>query len=293
MGNNIRFGPSGNSDEFYEQGYKHTWEAMKWLHELGLDAFEYSFGRSVNLKRQTGEKIHDEALKYGIAMSVHAPYYINLAAEAREAKEKNLMYVRKAAAGAQSLGAKRMVIHPGVPGSDRKASLEVILEALNDCVHMLEEEGFDITLCPETMGRVSQMGSLSEVIALCSANEKLIPAIDFGHLHARSLGGLQTMRDFENILEEMENALGWDRLSNMHCHFSKIEFSASGEKKHVRFEDPGYGPDYLPLLRLFADRKLTPVVICESRGTMARDAFSMKTAYEDYIKEKGKNERKN
>jgi deoxyribonuclease-4 len=278
----IRFGPSGNSDEFYEKGYKHTYEAMKWLCDMGLNAFEYSFGRGVHLKHPTAVKIREEAARYDIAMSVHAPYYINLATDSEETRQKNVEYARKAAAAAKTMGATRMVVHPGGASTDRPASLKNIQAGLTNLLDIFEGEGYGVALCPETMGKPSQMGTLEEVVALCAADERLIPAIDFGHLHARSFGGIRSGEDFQRILDEIEKALGYDRLKNMHCHFSKIEFGASGEKKHVTFDDEGYGPDYIPLIGLMKERKLTPVIICESRGTMAKDALSMKTAYDGY-----------
>jgi deoxyribonuclease-4 len=280
----IRFGPSGNSDEFYEQGYKHTHEAMKWICDMGLTAFEYSFGRGVNLKQDTAKKIGEEAQNYGIALSVHAPYYINLSANGQESRDKNIAYILKSANAAKAMGAKRMVVHPGsCSGMLRSEAINNIKTAICQMLDMLEEEDCgDVLFCPETMGKVNQIGSLEEIMDICRLDERLIPAIDFGHLYARTQGGIRTADDFKQILDVIENTLGFERLSHMHCHFSKIEFTAQGEKRHLTFDQTEYGPDYEPLLRFFAERKLCPVVICESRGTMAKDALSMKKVYDAY-----------
>ena len=287
----IRFGPSGNSDEFYEQGYKHTYEAMQWLYEMGLNAFEYSFGRGVRIKKDTAKKIKEEALKYNIALSVHAQYYINLASDSKESREKNIDYMLSCAKAAKNLGAVRMVVHPGSCSNvERKQAMDHIKPAIVEILGLMEQEGYgEIYFCPETMGRVSQIGSLEEVMEICRLNERIIPAIDFGHLYARSFGGIKSKQDFVDILDTIENALGFERLNVMHCHFSKIEYSPNvGEKKHLTFDQADYGPDYIPLIELMADKNISPVIICESRGTMAKDALSMKNAYEGY---KNKNER--
>lgn len=283
----IRFGPSGNSDEFYAQGYKHTCEAMKWVSDLGLNAFEYSFGRGVGLKQETAEKIGNEARLYDVALSVHAPYYINLATDVVESKEKNIQYILKSAEAARAMGAKRMVVHPGsCSGQSRERAMENIKTATLEILNILEREGFDIAFCPETMGKVNQIGSLEEILDICNLDKRLIPAIDFGHLYARTKGGIRTSKDFENILDAIEDALGFERLNTMHCHLSKIEYTAQGEKRHLIFDQTEYGPDYQPLIALFADKKINPVVICESQGTMAKDALSLKKAYDECLKEK-------
>ncbi len=283
----IRFGPAGNSDEFYAQGYRHTYEAMKWVSDMGLSAFEYSFGRGVGLKIKTAEKIGEEARLYGIALSVHAPYYINLAADAQESKEKNMQYIRKSAAAASAMGAKRMVVHPGsCSGQPREKAMENIKTATLEILNILEREGYDIAFCPETMGKVNQIGSLAEILDICKLDKRLIPAIDFGHLYARTKGGIRTPKDFEDILDAIEEALGFERLNTIHCHLSKIEYTAQGEKRHLVFDQTEYGPDYEPLMALFADKKINPVVVCESQGTMAKDALFLKKTYDGYIKKR-------
>ncbi len=130
------------------------------------------------------------------------------------------------------------------------------------------------------MGKLNQLGTLDEVLALCSLDERLLPTIDFGHLNARTLGGLKTYEDFEEIFNKIENALGYDRLKIFHSHFSKIEYSAGGEKRHLTFEDQIYGPDFDFAAEIIYKKSLTPTIICESAGTMADDALILKTIYE-------------
>ena len=144
----------------------------------------------------------------------------------------------------------------------------------------VDEAGFaDMTLCPETMGKVNQLGTLDEVLTLCGVDSRITPCIDFGHLNARTLGGIQTKADYAAILDRMAEVLGDDRARQFHVHFSRIEYSAGGEKRHWTFADTQFGPEPQPLMELLAERQLTPVVICESAGTQAEDACAMQQMY--------------
>jgi len=278
----IKFGPSGNSDQFYAQGYKHTYEAMEWIYRMGLNAYEYSFGHGIRMKEDTAQKIAEEARRYSITISAHAPYYINLTTDTPEKIEKNLMYFRESVRAALWLGATRLVFHPGSCSKmDRSAAFELAAANLFLIIEELEKE-FDLsrfTFCPETMGKISQLGSLVEILNLCVLNKKLVPAIDFGHLHARGVGAINTRADFARILDLIEQKLGFERLKNIHIHFSKIEYTTAGEKMHRTFQDEGFGPDFELLAPELACRELEPTVICESRGTMAEDALRMRDAY--------------
>lgn len=278
----ILFGPAGNSDSFYAQGHKHTYEAFSWIKKLGLGAYEYSFGRGVRIGQPAAEKIGEQACLHGIFLSVHAPYYINLATDEKEKREGNVRFFIQTAKAAKWMGVKRIVFHPGsAGGANRALAFARVKESLLEIVNILDSEKlFDFEICPETMGRIKQIGDLGEVIELCAIDERLVPAVDFGHLHARGLGALKTQEDFRLVLNELENRLGGYRARRFHVHFSRIEYTAAGERKHHTFADTDYGPDFAPLSQLIAKRRLEPVIICESRGTMAEDAVKMKNMYE-------------
>ena len=144
----------------------------------------------------------------------------------------------------------------------------------------LDEAGFaDMTLCPETMGKIGQLGTLDEVLALCSVDKRITPCIDFGHLNARTLGGIRSKEDYAAILDRMAEKLGDQRAERFHVHFSRIEYSAGGEKRHWTFAETQFGPEPQPLMELLAERKLQPVIICESAGTQAEDAGAMQQMY--------------
>ncbi len=281
----IRFGPAGNSESFYAQGHKSTTEAFEWINNMGLDAYEYSFGRGVRIKQETAEAIGKKAADSDVALSLHAPYYINLATLEEDKQSANRRYFLQTAQAAKWMGASRIVFHPGSQGRlGRKEAFLRIGTALLDIINVLKSEGlYDAAFCPETMGRIKQIGDLDEVIALCRLDERLIPAIDFGHLHARGHGAIRTADDYAAILNALENGLGGYRARHFHVHFSKIEYSAAGERRHRIFDDEDVGPDFAPLAELIAARGLKPVLICESKGTMAEDAVKMRKMYREAL----------
>lgn len=279
----IRFGPAGNSDSFYAQGHKHSVEMPEWLHDLGLSAYEYSFGRGVNLREAKAAEIGDEGRKYDIALSVHAPYYINFANENEEPRIKSRKYLYDSARVAEAMGAARIVFHTGAcMGRDRADALRQTMGEVEAVLLELDEMGIQgITLCPETMGKVNQQGTLDEILEICSIDRsKLVPAIDFGHINALEQGSLKSREDFERIIDSIESRLGAETAKRIHIHFSHIEYGKSGEVKHLTFEDEVFGPDFACLAPVLSARNMHPIVICESRDVMAEDALAMKQLYE-------------
>ena len=223
----------------------------------------------------------------GIRLSLHAPYFINLANPDPDSRQKTIGYITAACRAADWMGARRVVIHSGaLMGRTRRQAMEIALPALSAVLAACDDAGFGhIALCPETMGKINQLGDLDEVLELCGLDERLIPCVDFGHLYARSLGREDGEEAMARILDKMAAALGQERASRFHSHFSHIEFTPKGgEKCHRTFEDDGgYGPDWTPLARQVAARGWSPTFICESAGTQARDAAEMKRIYQGLL----------
>ncbi len=188
------------------------------------------------------------------------------------------------------MGAGRVVIHSGaLMGRSRRETLDIALRSLKEVVAACDGAGFGhITLCPETMGKLGQLGDLDEVLELCGVDGRLLPCVDFGHLYARSLGADDGAEAVERMLRRMEEVLGPDRAGRFHSHFSHIEFTmGGGEKRHRTFaDDGGYGPDWAPLAQAVARRGWSPTFICESAGTQAEDALTMKQIYQGFLSTK-------
>ncbi len=281
-----RFGPAGNSESFVRAGFKSSVDAPRWIYEMGLSAYEYQCGRGVLVGEETAKKIGAEAKKYDVAMSVHAPYFMNLANPEEERRRKTIDYVLQSAVAARALGADRIVIHAGsLLKRTRGEALSTACDTLCDVLKAMDAHGYgDITLCPELMGCKNQLGNLDEIIELCRVDTRLIPCIDFGHYNAREGGILKEKGDFEYIFDRLEAELGSTRISSFHAHFSKIEYTMkSGEVRHLTFEDTVFGPEFSPLAEVIAERGYTPRIICESAGTQAEDALYMKRKYMELI----------
>ena len=162
----------------------------------------------------------------------------------------------------------------------REAALELAIDTMKKAISALDNEGLGhVHICPETMGKVNQLGTLDEVLELCKIDERLIPCIDFGHLNARDLGYFKTKDDYKSVFDKIQNALGYERLKAFHSHFSKIEYTTGGEKKHLTFADTVYGPDFEPVIDLVVQKNCCPTFICESDGTQAEDVKKMKDYY--------------
>lgn len=277
-----KFGPAGNSESFAKMGYKHSLQVPEYLVKMGLNAFEYQCGRGVNIGLDKAEQLGLLAKEKGITLSLHAPYYISMSSVEEEKRLNSINYILASARAVNAMGGDRIIVHTGSCGKiSREEALELAMDTMKKSIAALDNEGLsNIHICPETMGKVNQLGTLQEVLTLCTLDERLIPCIDFGHLNARDLGCLKDNSDYENIFKAMENKLGSDRLKTFHSHFSKIEYTTGGEKRHLTFEDRVYGPDFEPVMELTYKYGCSPTFICESAGTQAEDAASMKKYYE-------------
>ncbi|MDE7215200.1 MAG: TIM barrel protein [Clostridia bacterium] len=283
----IKFGPSGLCEQFAQSGYKHTIEAGKWLSEQGLNCFEYSFGRGVQIKSSTANEIGQEFAKNSVEISVHAPYFINLATQEEQKAENNHRYIMDSLAALKAFGGKRCVFHPGSPlKSARNEAMVTLLKRFEEVLKLKEENGYsDLLLCPETMGKKAQLGDLEEIIAMCNiGDENIVPCIDFGHLNSRDCGIYFTQDDYKRTIDRLLEGVGESKTDRMHVHFSKIQYTSNGELRHLTFEDDIYGPPFEPLMEVFAQYKLNPYIVCESAGTQTRDALAMKTYYDSLAK---------
>ena len=164
----------------------------------------------------------------------------------------------------------------------RREALDIAIPSLKAVIAACDEAGYGhIALCPETMGKLNQLGDLDEVLELCTLDERLVPCVDFGHLYARSLGELTGEAACQAMLDQIAAALGEGRASTFHSHFSKIQFTPNGgEKVHLTFDQDDFGPDPAPLMAAVARRGWSPTFICESAGTQAEDALTMKRMYQ-------------
>lgn len=278
MADRPRFGPAGIPPSF--RARKATlMDVPRLLREEGLDAFEYQavrWGVNPQIKREDAERFALKAKENDVQLSLHGSYFVNLCGdkETVEASKKRLI---ACAAASYWMKSQIVVFHVGFYG--RKPPKQVFnecIEALKEVVNEMKTLGIrNIRLGPETMGKPTQFGSLEEVLALCENVELTQPVIDWAHLHAREGGRLKTVEDFRKVLMEIENRLGSDAVKNLHCHFTKVEFTDKGEKRHHTMDEAEYGPSFELLAKVIAEFKITPVIISES-PILDLDAIKMR-----------------
>ena len=278
------FGPGGNSDAFRLAGYKSTVDAQKFVKSIGLDAYEYEAGNGLSASPKILAEIGKKAAEHNIKMSFHTPYFISLSGVVEEKRLNSINYIRQSLDAAKLLGAGTIVVHSGSAAKiTRDEAMRLAGDTLVKTLSAVDTYGIKIGL--ETMGKITQLGTLDEVLELCRIDSAFVPVVDFGHLNARDLGGVfVSADDYLRVFDKIDRALGADVACNLHCHFSKIEWTGSGEKKHLTFEDNLYGPNFEPLVEVIYKNNLTPTIICESAGTQSADALAMKKYYMELAK---------
>ncbi|MCQ2399987.1 MAG: endonuclease IV, partial [Clostridia bacterium] len=190
-------------------------------------------------------------------------------------------YVLDSAKALILFGGNRVVFHPAAQGkATREEAVALTEKRLGVLRDRIYDSGFEnIKFCPETMGKLAQIGTVKEIVGFCKTDKIYYPCVDFGHVNAREGGILRTKNDFGDILDYMLDELGFDKVDNMHVHFSKIMYSVKGEIKHLTFADDVYGPECEPFIDALRERSLNPYIVCESAGTQAEDAKFMKDYY--------------
>lgn len=276
------FGPGGNGDLFYAQGKKATVQAPEWVKGFGLDAYEFEAGNGLTAGEATLRKIGEEAKKHGVLMSLHTPYFISLSGVDPEKRLNSINYIQKSLWAAELICADTVVIHSGSAAKiSREEAMRLSCDTLEKVIEAVGDT--DIRLGIETMGKVNQLGTLDEVIEQCRVDKHYVPVVDFGHINAREQGFFNTVDDYRMIFDKIAKGCGEDVAMNLHCHFSKIEYTGAGEKKHLTFADDVYGPSFEPLMEAIARDGWAPRIICESDGTQPEDALEMKKYYNSLI----------
>ena len=278
----VLFGPSGCGEEYYNEGYKGIIDVPEWLNKKGLDAYEYSFGHGYQMTTELAKKAGEKFKEFDIKLSLHAPFYINFANPNPEMYEKTQGYIYTGIKFLKAFGADRLIFHPASCGNlKREDALALTADRFAETFGQLEQKGEldGLLMCPETMGKSMQIGSYKEVIDLCKINNKLVPTFDFGHINSLEQGSLKTKNDFKRVLDYSLDSIGFEKTSNCHIHFSKIQYGAKGEIKHLNYDDQVYGPEFDNLAEVLVEYNLSPRVICESMSMMPHDALIMKKIY--------------
>lgn len=246
------------------------------VRELGLDCMELEFVQGVRMSEKGAVNVLEAARRENIALSVHAPYYINLNSSEEEKLKASMERIYQAARIGSLCGAESIVLHAAFyQKSSREAAYQNVSKALSELAGRLRGESIDAVLRPETMGKRAQFGTLDEVLSLSEEIEGVMPCLDFSHLHARE-GKENSYPEFTSILSKVEDALGKEGLANMHMHVSGIEYDRNGEKKHLTLKESDF--NYPELLKALKEFEVKGLVICES-PIMEEDALLLKRTY--------------
>ncbi len=247
------------------------------VRELGLDCMELEFVRRVSTGDSMAAQVKEAARKYGVALSAHAPYYLNLNSQEPEKIEASKRRVLSACRAGARCGGRAVVFHPGYyMGGDPKQVYQTVRGHVEDLAARVRDAGLHVQLRPETMGQQSQFGTLEELLQLGRDVPGVLPCVDFAHLHARSGGGFSYAK-FAGALEAMASELGPAVLEDGHFHVSGIEYGPRGERRHVNLGESDF--PYQDLLRALKDYHVKGVVVCESPNR-EKDALLLQGTYE-------------
>ena len=231
--------------------------------ELGLDALELAWVRSVRISPAACESIRLESERCHVALSVHAPYFTNLNADSTEWPKSRKRFMDAATYG-HLAGATDIVIHPGSYfGRPAEEALDQAIPRLQGCIADLRAAGNPVTLRTETMGKSALLGSLEDVLRMAKAVDGVLPCLDFAHLHARTgTGAANSYDEWMEMLRLVRTTLGDQAAGNLHIHLSGIEYGLKGERKHLPFKNADL--KYREFLQALADSGCGGRIMCES-----------------------------
>lgn len=255
-------------------------QVCSYIREIGLGAYEYQATYGVRVSKQSALKLKENSHENDVRVSMHGPYYINLSSNKEEVVERSIERLLQSARAAEWMGAYRIVFHPGFYTKQTPTdAMKKLNEAVSDLTERLESAGIkDYTFAPETTGKKSQLGSLEEIIEICRKHEKFEPTVDFAHLHARDKGLLKSREDYGKIFGLLEDELD---IRKIHCHYTHIEFTDKGERKHHNLSED-FGPPLEPLMEEIVDKGWDTTLICET-PLRDIDARVMQSTYRNIL----------
>lgn len=260
---------------------KSTQSGIERIVELGLGCMEMEFVRGVRMSEAGAHLVAETATRTGVKLSAHAPYFINFNSHELEkirASQKRLLQTARIA---WLCGAESIVFHAAFYLGDSPGKVyNTVKKYLRETLTQLKEEKNGVCSRPETMGKVSQFGTVEEILNLCTELEGLGICIDFAHWHART-GGFNSYREFASILLQVKEKLGRAALNNMHIHVSGIAYGGKGEIKHLNLKESDF--QYAELLKALKDCDVRGIVICESPN-LEEDALLLQATYNALLK---------
>lgn len=257
--------------------FRNTVNGIGQVKSLGLGCMEMEFVHSINITADKAPEVKAAAEKHGIALTCHAPYFINLNSLEPAKAHASIGRIMNSAKILALCGGYSVCYHPGFfMKSSASEAMERCKKNVKIIMDKLADEGVDVWVRPETTGKHSAVGNLLECIELSKSFERVLPCIDFAHLHARANGGINSYDEFSKILTLVEKELGKIAINNMHIHYSGINYNEKGEQNHLILKESD--AKYKDLMKALKDFKVKGCLICESPN-LEKDAMLMKEFY--------------
>lgn len=275
----VRFGPAGIP---VQCDATTTLDGVRCCRELGLDAMEMEFVRGVRLSREKAEEVGRAAKELDIALSSHAPYYVNFCTRDEQKMANSRRHLFQAAQATHHANGRITVFHPGYyQKSTPEEAFSIAKRELAGLVEKLRQHSIKAILGAETVGKKSAFGSLHENIRLAQQVEQVEPVLDFAHMLARGDFRLKSEDDYRSVLDMVEKELpGFSK--HIHCHFSEINFTKKGERNHLALGTNDL-PPFKPLMNVLSENGYSAVIICET-PKLDLDALKM----QEYFKRRKK-----
>jgi len=258
-----------------------TIDGIKRIAELGLGCMEIEFVQGVKMGEAGARLVAETATKEGVKLSAHAPYFINLNAHELEKIRASQVRILQTARIAAICGTESIVFHTAFYlGDPPEQAYNTVKKYLGEVLDRLKQENNQAWSRPEVMGRVSEFGTVEEILDLCTELKGLGICMDFAHWHART-GIFNSYPEFTSILLQIQERLGRTALDNMHIHVSGIAYGKKGETKHLNLGESDFR--YAELLRALKDNDVKGLVICESPN-LEEDALLLQATYNTLLK---------
>lgn len=189
----------------------------------GVLAAEVAFVRQIYMDNITAKRVGALARDLKFSLSVHAPYFVNLNSDDKKKVNASMYRILQSCERAHYLGAKNVVFHAGYFGKmSKEETYENIKNRILEMKEKVKAKGWNVNLCPETMGKINVFGSFEEIMELVK-DTKCAFCVDFAHMKARSVGKI----DFEDLVKKLKG------FKHVHGHYSGIEYGDKGEKRHI------------------------------------------------------------